>query len=68
MDGKRAQQIVDSRDNIEVLFDGTPVWIERIDENNTAHITYLESNRKQVVPLYKLVEVNPVDDSDVPLT
>lgn len=67
MDDMRAQQIMDSKDNIEVLFDGTPVWIDSIDENNTAHITYIDDHRKQVVPLYKLVEVNPAVDEDVPL-
>jgi small acid-soluble spore protein, H-type len=59
LDSERAKQIISSSDNIEVLFDGTPVWINSVDANNTAQITYLENHNKQVVPVYKLIEINP---------
>lgn len=60
MDTNRVKQILTSQDNIEVLYDGTPVWLEGIKDNNTVQVTYLDTHRRDDVPVYKLVEVNPV--------
>lgn len=54
MDVNRARQIIKSTESVEVLHEGTPVWLERVLENNTADIT--KNNRKENVPIYMLVE------------
>lgn len=60
MDSLRAKQIMQSPETIQVLYEGSPVWLENVNDNNTAEITYFENNRKETVPVYKLVENNPV--------
>ncbi len=60
MDVKRAQEILKSPETIQVLHNGSPVWIENIKDNNTADVTYFEGNRRETVPVYKLVENSPV--------
>jgi small acid-soluble spore protein H (minor) len=62
MDTERAKEIIQSTDNIEVLFDGTPVWLESVNTNNTADVTYIDTHKKQEVPVYKLVEVSPANN------
>jgi small acid-soluble spore protein H (minor) len=59
MDSRRAKQIMQSTDSVQVLHDGSPVWIEKVMDNNTAEITYFESKKKEVVPVYMLVENKP---------
>lgn len=49
-----------SPETIQVLYEGSPVWLENVNDNNTAEITYFENNRKETVAVYKLVENNPV--------
>ncbi|MCX7745828.1 MAG: H-type small acid-soluble spore protein [Clostridia bacterium] len=61
MDSERAKQIMRSPEPIQVLHNGSPVWIERVKENNTAEISYLENQRKEVVPVYMLVENSPAN-------
>ncbi|MEW6181948.1 MAG: H-type small acid-soluble spore protein [Bacillota bacterium] len=58
MDFDRAQQIVESKGIINVLFNGSPVWIESLDAaNNEATVSPLDGSRSHVqVPLVKLVE------------
>lgn len=58
MDFERAQQIVESKGIINVLLNGSPVWIERLDaENNEATVSPLDGSRDHVqVPLTELVE------------
>ncbi len=58
MDNIRAKQIMDSDGVIEVLYQGSPVWIENILDNNTAQISDMQSNQKKEVPVYTLVEKN----------
>lgn len=58
MDAVRAKQIIDSTDNVSVLYQGSPVWLEDVKDNNTVLVTYLDSQLKEDVPAYKLVEVN----------
>lgn len=60
MDVNRVRQILSARESIQVLHNGSPVWIERVLENNTAEITYFNNDRKEVVPVYMLVENSPV--------
>lgn len=63
MDTIRARQIMQSGDAVQVLHRGSPVWIEKVMDNNTAEITYLgteKNDRREVVPVYLLVENKPV--------
>lgn len=57
MDTKRVKQILGSADSIQVLHNGSPVWIDSVKTNNTADITYInDEDRKENVPVYTLVE------------
>lgn len=56
MDAKRANEIVAANGVIDVLYQDRSVWIESVNENNTANVHYIEDNRKDVIPLYMLVE------------
>ena len=56
MDSIRAKQILESKGVIEVLYQGSPVWIENVLENNNAQVSYMQSNEKTEVPVYMLVE------------
>ena len=60
LDSARAKQIISSKDKIQVLYQGSPVWIESIKDNNTAEITNIDSQERIDVPVYKLVENNPL--------
>lgn len=57
MELKRAQEIINSANNIDVFYEGNPVWIEGIDSNKgNADITMLETRTKVNVPLLDLRE------------
>lgn len=56
MDDKRAKEIMASTGVIEVLYQGSAVWIENIKDNNTAIVHHISNNKKEEVPVYKLVE------------
>jgi small acid-soluble spore protein H (minor) len=56
LDVTRARQIVQSGNSIEVLHRGSPIWIEKVLDNNTAEISYPGDDRKEIVPVYLLVE------------
>ncbi|MFZ5987500.1 MAG: H-type small acid-soluble spore protein [Bacillota bacterium] len=56
MDSNRAKQIMESDGVIEVLYQGSPVWIENVLSNNTAEVSYIQNNEKKEVPVYMLVE------------
>lgn len=58
MDQKRARDIASSPTMINVTYNGTPIYIESVNENNgTANIHNLnQPNNKQVVPLTNLKE------------
>lgn len=60
MDSKRAKQILQSSESIEVLYNGSPVWLENVKENNTADVTDINSQQKETVPVNLLIERNPV--------
>ncbi|NPV93426.1 MAG: small, acid-soluble spore protein, H family [Firmicutes bacterium] len=55
MNNQRAKEIFDSLGVIEVFHNGSPVWIEGID-NDAADVRYLKSNRRSRVPLTELAE------------
>lgn len=57
MDTKRAKEILNNNSStIQVLYQGSPVWLETVTENNTAVVSFIENHRKEEVPIYKLVE------------
>ncbi|WP_202081491.1 H-type small acid-soluble spore protein [Caldalkalibacillus salinus] len=55
----RAKQIVEAPEEIEVRYQGTPVWIQNLNEGEeTARVyTREEPDDEQVVPVGQLVEV-----------
>lgn len=61
MDSQRAKEILNqTKENIQVLYNGSPVWIEDVNSNNTAEITDLNNHNRTEAPVNKLVEVNPI--------
>jgi len=60
LDTKRAKEIFQSPDVISVLYQGSPVWIQNVKEDNTAEVTYLGDNTNLQVPINLLEESNPL--------
>lgn len=56
MDSNRAKKIMESKGVIEVLYEGSPVWIENVLDNNTVQVSNIQTNDKQDVPANMLVE------------
>lgn len=58
MDVFRAKQIIESPEEIEVLYEGVPVWIQSVDrEAETARVyTADEPDREREVPVRLLEE------------
>ncbi|KNY29174.1 H-type small acid-soluble spore protein [Pseudobacteroides cellulosolvens] len=56
MDSIRAKEIISSGKLIQVLYQGSPVWLENVKDNNTAEVTRLDRKDKIEVPVYLLVE------------
>jgi small acid-soluble spore protein H (minor) len=58
MDNKRAKEIVSSPEMVDVTYNGNPIYIEEVyDNDNTAKIHYLdEPDKKTDVALVNLVE------------
>jgi small acid-soluble spore protein H (minor) len=56
MDIERARQIVESDGVIEVLYQGSPVWIDKILSSNQAQVSDIKTNEVNEVPIYMLVE------------
>ncbi|SFG83843.1 small acid-soluble spore protein H (minor) [Desulfotomaculum arcticum] len=58
MDVQRAQQIINSRETIEVLHNGLPVWIEGVTPgSNTAKVRSLHGKEATLeVPVAELME------------
>ncbi|MGG1314389.1 MULTISPECIES: H-type small acid-soluble spore protein [Cohnella] len=44
MDARRAQEIYESKETIEVRLEGRPVWIENVDEANGMATVRVGSN------------------------
>lgn len=54
---KRAQEILNSTDNIDVFYRNSPVWIEGIDSNkDNVDITILDNKAHMNVPVWDLEE------------
>lgn len=48
----RAREILEAKDNIVVLYHGSPVWIEGVSNNNMAEVTKLKGFKQRIeVPL-----------------
>jgi len=58
MDFKRAQEIIKSDETIDVLLNGSPIWIESLDtKNQTATVRPLNGGGNVLeVPVAELVE------------
>lgn len=56
MDIERVRQIVRSPERIDVLYQGTPVWIESIMNDNTVEVTNLETRNRFQTSVNSLVE------------
>lgn len=58
MDFTRAQQILNSEETFQVMFDGSPVWIESLNlKNQTAKVRPLNGQGNiQEVSITQLVE------------
>jgi len=55
MTNERAAQIMKTSDIVEILYQGSPVWVEDI-ENDNAIVTYLETKTSIEVPIVELLE------------
>jgi H-type small acid-soluble spore protein len=60
LDTKRAREIMNSGETIQVLYQGSPVWLNGVKDNNVADITRMDRQEKLEVPVYLLVENSPV--------
>jgi len=58
LDNKRAIEIISSLGVIEVRHQGSPVWIEQV-EDDFAEIKYLDKGKRIRVPVNELAESNP---------
>jgi small acid-soluble spore protein H (minor) len=58
MDVSRAQQIIESEKEIEVLHNGTPVWLQSIDENKQTARAYTreQPDHEMNIPVDELQE------------
>lgn len=57
LDLRRAREIIESPNTINVSYQGSPVWLENLnDSSNAAEITLLDRNERINVPLNQLVE------------
>lgn len=57
MDRMRARQIIDAEENISVLYEGSPVWIEGVSDNNIAEVVALTGKKARIeVPVNMLEE------------
>lgn len=57
MDIYRAKQIIEAKEKINVLYQGSPVWIEGVSDNNIAEVTSLKGHKARIeVPVNMLEE------------
>ncbi|PDO09838.1 MAG: hypothetical protein BLM47_10485 [Candidatus Reconcilbacillus cellulovorans] len=59
MDVRRAREIMNSEDIVTVTWNGTPVWIERVDERTQTATVRLEGREEtgiRSVPVAELAE------------
>ncbi|ANC75798.1 spore protein H [Fictibacillus phosphorivorans] len=58
MNVSRAQQIIESEKEIVVLYNGTPVWLQSVDENNQTARAYTreQPDHELDIPVNELQE------------
>ncbi|WP_209123236.1 H-type small acid-soluble spore protein [Alkalihalobacillus sp. BA299] len=58
MNAQRAQEIVESMKDVQVLFNGTPVMIQHVDHDNETARVYDKSQpeNEMTVPVQQLME------------
>jgi small acid-soluble spore protein H (minor) len=57
LDSERAKSIIKSKDVVQVLYQGSPVWIEGVSGNDIAEVTILTGGKQRIeVPVSRLVE------------
>lgn len=57
----RVKEILNSPENIEVLYDSHPVWINGVDEKtNRVMVKILDNKQKVYVPVEDLVDTGKV--------
>lgn len=59
MKRERAEEILHSPDNIYVTYQNVPVWIDEVEEDDTARVRDLNSNLVMEVPVAELTEIGP---------
>ena len=62
MKRERAQEILNSPDNIYVTYQNVPVWIDEVEEDE-ARVRELNSDLVMEVPVAELTEIGPGDNS-----
>lgn len=59
LDHHRVEEILESPEKIEVLYEGKSVWINNLNaDKQTAEVTINENSKKINVPVEKLVELH----------
>ncbi|WP_129598874.1 small, acid-soluble spore protein, H family [Anaerophilus nitritogenes] len=53
---KRAEEILNGNDHIEVLYNGESVWLESMESNKMMDVKVLENNQHITVPISDLNE------------
>lgn len=57
MDSYRAKQIIEAKEKINVVYKGSPVWIEGVSDNSIAEVTSLTGSKARIeVPVNMLEE------------
>lgn len=54
MDKNEAKQVIESYGVIEVRYNHSPIWIEQINDDDTAEVTDLDTNIRMEVPIADL--------------
>ncbi|WFD10445.1 H-type small acid-soluble spore protein [Tepidibacter hydrothermalis] len=58
---RRATEILQSDDNIQVLYQNEPVWLENIDSRTeTVYVKSLNNDKRMVVPIIELTEIENI--------
>ncbi len=59
LDHHRVEEILESPEKIEVLYEGKSIWINNLNaDKQTAEVTINENSKKINVPVEKLVELH----------
>jgi H-type small acid-soluble spore protein len=57
---QRVKQILESHGVIGIAYQDAPVWIEQLNQDDTAQVTLLGTNERVEVPVSDLIEADPV--------